>query len=348
MPALGAVGPLFQQKIEELGEQMVNRREVAQRFIQAQIEKRTDIRAAWVVGSVARGEDTESSDIDIVLVVAGVGGDSKVTRGGIDAWLDGIYIEAGLAPETEYTDLAAILQHPVKATHLNDALILYDPSGRFTELQEAVRAVFMQPQWLAKRLTYWLAEARIHVANLQQAIAADEPLAICQHPGLITYALITIPLLRIGITPSSSRSLLQLSAVSASLQARIVEFEGASTINSEAVLALEPLFRAWMALVDPGQWGSLGEYFARKTVWMARQGFAQAAVHAMWPPVSGTAQACSQDKTKTIPATALAARWLSALHWDEPKVLETKAAMAIALLHEMETLVTDVVASTAL
>lgn len=324
---------------------MVNRRELAQRFIQAQLEKRTDIVAAWVAGSVARGEDTESSDIDILLVIAGEGGNTKVTRGGIDDWLDGIYIEAGLAPETEYTDLEAILQHPVKATHLNDALILYDPNGRFTRLQKAVRAVFMQPQWLAKRLHYWLAEARIHVANLQQAIEADEPLAICQRPGQITYALITIPLLRVGITPSSSRSLIQLGAVSAPLQARIVEFEGASTLNSEAVLALEPLFREWMALVDPVQWGSLGEYFARKTVWLARQGFVQAAVHAMWPPVSGTAQACAQDQTKMRQATALAARWLRAVHWDGPQVLAAKGAMAIALLNEMETLVMDVLAA---
>ena len=324
---------------------MINRRELAQRFIQAQLEKRTDIMAAWVAGSVARGEDTESSDIDIVLVSAGEGGASEVSRGGIDAWLDGIYIEAGLASETEYIDLEAILQHPVKATHLNDALLLYDPSGRFTELQRAVRAVFMQPQWLAKRLTYWLAEARTHVANLQQAIATDEPLAICQYPGLITYALITVPLLRVGITPSSSRSLLQLGAVSASLQARIVEFEGTSTMNSEAVLALEPLFREWMALVDPGQWGSLGEYFARKTVWMARHGFAQAAVHAMWPPVSGTAQACAQDKTKMGQATALAARWLRAVHWDGPQVLPAKRDMTIALLNKMETLVMDGLAS---
>ena len=44
---------------------MVNRLEMAKLFVQEQLEKRDDIVGAFVVGSVARGEDTEASDIDL-------------------------------------------------------------------------------------------------------------------------------------------------------------------------------------------------------------------------------------------------------------------------------------------
>ena len=50
---------------------MVDRIEIAKKFIQEQLQKRDDIIGALVVGSVARGEETELSDIDLDLIVEG-------------------------------------------------------------------------------------------------------------------------------------------------------------------------------------------------------------------------------------------------------------------------------------
>ena len=130
---------------------MADRVEMAKRFIQEQLQKRDDIIGALVMGSVARGEETEHSDIDLVLIVEG--GEGKgYGRGGIDTWQDGVYIEAKLRPKESYDDLEKVLLNPFTATNMNDALILYDPSGFLTRIQEEVRAVFMEPKWLDVRV----------------------------------------------------------------------------------------------------------------------------------------------------------------------------------------------------
>jgi hypothetical protein len=103
-----------------------------------------------------------------------------------------------------------VLNNPFQATHMNDARILYDPTGFVTRLQNAVRPVFMQPPWLSKRLTYWVESTRTTYARFREAVLATDPLCICAVLGMFTLGCASIPNLRAGITPSSSRSLLQL------------------------------------------------------------------------------------------------------------------------------------------
>lgn len=173
---------------------------------------------------------------------------------------------------------------------------------------------------------------------MQATIAADDPLAICQFQGWISFTVVPIPLLHAGMAPSSTRSLIQLSTVSPSLRAQICAFEGPSKLGTEDVLALEPLLREWMALVDTTKYGHLGDYFAKKALWMARQGLPQEALHCMLLITGAVAGDCRQDAAKRVEATALAARWLHALDWEGQQALAAKEAQALSLLNAMESL----------
>lgn len=320
---------------------MENRLELADRFVQSQLAKRSDIIAAWVGGSTARGKATEASDIDVALVIAGDSGQSFGARAGVDGWEDDIYYDAVYLSASDFADLETVMQNAFWATHMNDGLLRYDPSGHFTQLQQAVRAVYMQPPWLAKRLYYWLEVARSNVAGLQEAIATDKLLSPSEHAGWATFAFFSLPLLRMGITPSSTSGLIQLGTVAPEIQAQIYAFNGSSTLTAASVLALEPLAREWLALVDRAKWGHLFDYIVHKALWLAHHGEPQAAFYLLFDLGGGIAGDCRQDAAKAAQATAMAHRWLAAIHWAGRPVLEAKVALAQALLMQMEILATD-------
>ena len=94
---------------------MVNRLEMAKQYVQEMLEKRDDIVGAFVVGSVARGDATEASDVDLALVVEDMEGE-ELQRGGVDTWRDGVYIEAALAPVRQYGDVDKVLLDRFAAT----------------------------------------------------------------------------------------------------------------------------------------------------------------------------------------------------------------------------------------
>ncbi|MFN8490916.1 MAG: nucleotidyltransferase domain-containing protein [Caldilineaceae bacterium] len=325
---------------------MVNRLALADRFIQAQLAKRPDIIAAWVGGSTVRGEATESSDIDVAFVIPGESGQSFGARDGVDGWHDGIYYDAGYLSAREFADLETVMQNPFWATNMNYALLRYDPTGHFTRLQEAVRTVYMEPAWLAKRLNYWLDIARINVAGLQEAMTTADFLRLAEHARWAAFAFASLPLLRAGITPSSSRCLIQLGTVAPELQAQIYAFVGASTLSADDVLTLEPWLHEWIALVDRTKHGYLLDYFVHKAVWLAGHGYPQMGFTCMFALSAGIGEDCRQDAAKAAQAIALAQRWQAAIHWTGEAVLQEKAAQAQSLLHAMETLATDLPAST--
>lgn len=318
----------------------MNRIEIAKQYLDELLHQRQDIVAAWIAGSVARGEATAFSDIDLVLMAEGTG---EINRAGLDTWREGIYIEAGLVFQQEYTDLETILNNPFKATHMNDALILYDPTGFVTQRQNAVRAVFMQPQWLSKRLAFWLEQTRTTYAQFTAAINAAEPLEICAALGLFTFGCSSIPLLRAGVTPSSSRGLALLGPISPTIKAQLAELEGSTSMSVADVLALEPLLQEGIPLADAAL-GQLPIYFIQKTRWMAQQGQQQEALHAMWLQMGGgVALACiaRNDPAERLIAADLMQRWLQRTHFDRPEVLTAKLHHAQAIFTQVEALVKE-------
>lgn len=174
----------------------MNRIEIARQYVDELLAQRQDIIAAWVGGSVARGEETTQSDIDLALMVTGTG---AMNRAGLDLWREGVYVEAGLVFQEEYADLEVVLNDAIKATHINDAIILYDPTGFLKEMQDAVRSVYMQPQWLNKRISYWLEIMRTNLVQFKESVTAADALRICAALGMFTFGCASIPLLRVGM-----------------------------------------------------------------------------------------------------------------------------------------------------
>jgi hypothetical protein len=318
----------------------MNRIEIARQYMEELLSQRQDIVAVWIGGSVARGEETALSDIDLQLMVAGSG---DMNRAGLDTWREGIYIEAGLVFQQDYADLDMVLNHPAKATHMNDALILYDPTGFLTHLQEAVRPVYMQPQWLGKRLTFWLDTSCTALAQFREAVSVADALRLCAAVGMFTFGCSSIPLLRAGITPSSSRGLLLLGPVDPRLKAQLAAFEGSAHMTVSDVLALEPLLREAIPLWN-ASFGQLPVYFLHKTLWMTQHGQHQEALHAMWLHMGGRAAAdCLQrnDPAELVAGAELIQRWQQRTGFVGAEVLAAKLQAAEMLLRQVEGLVEE-------
>lgn len=318
--------------------------EIARRYAEELLGQRDDIVAIWVVGSVARGEETPSSDIDFSFMVTGSG---EATRAGMDTWRDGLYIEAGIHFRQEYTDLEALLNDPFKATHMRDALILYDPTGFMTQLQETIRPLYMQPQWLGKRLAFWLKQMLDAVARLRDAVPTGDSLRICAAMGWYTFGSTSIPLLRAGVTPSSTRGLQLLGPVDPTFKAQLAHFEGSTQMSADEVVALEPLLRDAIGFFG-ASFGQLPLYFVPKMIWMAKNGLHHEAVHPMWMYMgAGAATMCLE---RNIPAemeacSTLMQQWLQRFHLEGTEAWEAKLQEAETLLQYVERIVEESAAS---
>jgi hypothetical protein len=331
----------------------VNRIEIAKRYLDELRQARSDIVGSWIGGSTSRGEDTESSDIDLLILVSEGQPSREQPRSwpiNADGWREGVYIDSLIFPISVIGTPEQTLGHALTATHMNHALILYDATGRLTPLQDAVRAVYMQPQWLLLRMTYWLDIGRSQLQAMQEAINKRDPLALVGCAGEVMSTFISVPLLHAGLSPSSSRGLMQLAAVNRPLHDRIAEFEGSSAMQGDDALALLPRFREWMPLTNVSRRGDAPEYVVNKAQWMVQKRSPQAAVHALWIFAHHIAQDSAGDEEKAVRAAEVATRWLAAtgwlaaLGWDETSTLDRKVSLAQTILDELDALAHSVLA----
>jgi hypothetical protein len=310
---------------------------MARKFIQEQVGKRDDIVGAIVIGSVSRGEAVEPSDIDISLIVEGKVAEHP--RGGVGTWQDGVYIDAKTVLKADYENLDEILQNPFRATHLNDGLILYDPTGFFARMQKELRIVFMEPRWVGMRVQFWLERTRENMAGLQESVEVGDPLGICENVEGILWGFTSVPLLRLGITPTSTRGLVRLGKTSDQLKESICEWEGSSRMSVEDVLALLSLVLGGRAFMDTSKWGILpAEYVVKKIEWMAKNDQHREALHVLWIGIGVDAAAwrkCEEPWIKSK-GSELAQRWLDCVGWGGKVALDEKLKVAKALLKKIE------------
>ena len=293
-----------------------------------------------MTGSVVRGEEIESSDVDMSLIVEGNFEGHR--RSGVDAWQDGVYVDAITVSKENITGIEKVMQNPIYATHINDGLILYDPTGFLTQMQKEVQAVFMQPKWLGIRLLFWMEKARKSMSGLTEAVATVDPSGICRHAPLLMASLSWVPLLRIGITPSSTRPLVQLGITSAKLKERICEWEGSAKMSADDVLGFLSFITECISL-DPSKSGHEKDYLMEKIEWMARNGLPQEALHLMWGVMYFSVNGVQESKDPIVVSkmSELARSWLRGLSWEGKEVLEEKLRVAKSLLEEVEGLAAD-------
>lgn len=67
---------------------------------------------------------------------------------------NGMLIEAGVKPVTDYASAEAVLANPEIAHHLTVNSVLYDPGGWLQDLQELVRLDYPRRRWVQARLDF--------------------------------------------------------------------------------------------------------------------------------------------------------------------------------------------------
>lgn len=319
---------------------MADRLALAKSLVEEQLRSRVGIVGAFVAGSVARGEATETSDIDVALVI-----DERFDAAGrdnLDMWKQGIYIEFPLLPKEQYTDFEKVLHNAVKATHINDALIIYDPEGFLAELQNRVRAVFMEPKWVGIRVGNSIDYARKALTAWHDALEAEDLASVCEQASTVMTRCVSACLLRIGVTPSGTRSMEQLGKHFADLKERICDLEVAAMMTPDDVVAANSVFLKCMPLLPPGM-DHLAAYTVKKLEWMARNGLHREAIHTLWVCVGRIVTICQQSDDPTVIEKVLTVgrEWLDTVGWVGKSVLLAKLEMGKAIFKDIEASVAE-------
>lgn len=313
----------------------MNYLDIARAYLQELQHQHNDIVAAYVAGSVARGQATALSDIDLEVIIAGEV-DAALGRGGIDGWRNGIYIDAMLLAKERFADPEALLQDPMKSTQLWEAVILYDATGFLAQQQAAVRAHFMEPQWLQARLTYWQTMMESALATLGDGVKASDLLQICAGIGWFTFACASMPLVKAGITPSSAQLVTQLESVAPAIRARLLALMSATPVSAAEVIALEP-FLLETGLLFGAAWGQFPGFFVQKMMAMAKKGQHEAVLQALWLMMGGAADIClqSDDAAVKTKGTDLLQNWLHQVGYETPERQAVSVQLAEALLTDV-------------
>jgi hypothetical protein len=133
----------------------------ARAWVEANAASWPGLRAAHFVGGITSQPDEAAfpsyKDVDFHLVFDD---DSPmlVPTGPfahlIETEYDGLIIEAGPKPASDYADPANVLANPEIAHHLTLEPIVYDPDGMLARLQPTVRREYDEPRWIDARLDH--------------------------------------------------------------------------------------------------------------------------------------------------------------------------------------------------
>jgi hypothetical protein len=314
---------------------------LAKQFVEEQCQQRQDLIGALLVGSVAYDQATEFSDLDIRLIVEGRP-DVPLDRHGIDVWREGIYIDALPIAWADYSDLERLLSHPIRANDLNSGRILYDPTGQLALRQEQVQALFLSPQYVARRVQSLAKRLPPYLAQWQQAHASNDALQLCIFTGRIVFGLGVLPLIQHGIAPSSTRHLGQLAQLAPAFYEQLCELEGSTQLSETEALNCHRLFAQLSGVSDRAKWGNLPDYIVKKTAWMLHDGSMPAALHTMWINSGFRINDClqSDEPTARVTAEQIVHAWLQAVHWGDTGTIDGKWQQINRLWAELQTILT--------
>ncbi|MBT3266533.1 nucleotidyltransferase domain-containing protein [Candidatus Poribacteria bacterium] len=246
------------------------RLEIARAFSCEQIDADPHIIAVFVIGSAARGDGVEFSDIDIRLIVA-----TEADTGARHTLREGHFLDVERVHPPTVGDAEALLADPYLAGAVREAVILYDRDGRFTEVQGRVAAEFAEPQWLRARLSTLVDKVDVNRAKIAVAIEADDHVEIVRQGAFALWNLSDALLVSQGWSPSWVRGLQKLGQALPLERDRIVAIENSASMSADDVAALLPFFG------DPGDSGVLS-HVRREIEWMIGAGLHREAFHSLW------------------------------------------------------------------
>lgn len=151
------------------------------------------LRAAHLVGSVAALPDDADlplyKDVDLHLNFDPEVPTTLALRDPflpiIEAEYEGLMLEAGLKPVSDYASAQVVLANPEIADHLRVNSIIYDPSGLLAALRDPVTAAFAKRRWVQARCDY---EREMMQRPMRMAQGAEAAFGPAAPVGLAGYA----------------------------------------------------------------------------------------------------------------------------------------------------------------
>ncbi len=130
-------------------------------WVESLVPEMPGLVAAHLVGGITTMPDDApfpaTKDVDLHLIFAE--GSPALEQTGpflnmLEVLYDGLIIEAGIKPVSDYATAGQVLGNPEIAHHLTLDSVLYDPENWLATLQPAVREEYSQQRWLDARLAH--------------------------------------------------------------------------------------------------------------------------------------------------------------------------------------------------
>jgi len=136
----------------KLGNRLEGLREASQLACKRIIKKRSDIVAIYVVGSVARGNVHEKSDIDVMCLVRQGNASERESIKVMGCSADVFYVPIKLW-KGEF-DGRSGSDWEIEASSIIDSLVFYDPSGFIRKTKDELMVYPKEKQRMSVKLTY--------------------------------------------------------------------------------------------------------------------------------------------------------------------------------------------------
>ncbi len=111
--------------------------DLATRVAAEAAQQRGDVWAAFLAGSVGKGEVSYYTDLDIWYLVTSL-------QRGFAGWgheqREGVYVAPTVHAQIDFSSLERLDQNPVYKLSLTESVVLYDPTGELSRLQASARA----------------------------------------------------------------------------------------------------------------------------------------------------------------------------------------------------------------
>lgn len=163
---------------------------IAQKIVNREIAKNSEIIAAYSDGSLARGDMVKGSDVDIGFIVRGNKRKIKTIQRELK---DGIVFEWGFFPKSYYQNIDEILTDAGFAHDIATAKIWYDPDNFFGKIQETVRKRYKSKNSIKVRTEGQIQVARINLGKYKASLQKNNNLNLIQPLISITRSLLAIP-----------------------------------------------------------------------------------------------------------------------------------------------------------
>jgi predicted nucleotidyltransferase len=176
------------KSLDKLNCRLETLREASRRASKHILKKRTDIVAICVVGSVARGNIHENSDVDMFVLVESGDKPERESVQELDCKVDIVYIPFRLWKERLYRGIGSMWE--IEVSNILDSLILYDRDGFIQESKRefkiypdekrrmSILHIFQQMGWFENTVKYHYLKKNYDIESVFSKIFAIEALRI--------------------------------------------------------------------------------------------------------------------------------------------------------------------------